>query len=193
MSASQILLVATLFLWSDFFPPWLNRAIMVSVILFPPLAYLTVFIRPAMRQAWHSLLRDFWMLLVSIAVVFIRLFNPASVLKLTKQVASLKPTPTSVDEWITFCILPFKTCVAATFPIIWTFEKITTYFQPYGRSFPPSFELLFLSYLISLLALLLGAGLQAIFCRPGRATTTLRFFLLGFVLLLAFILFPRAI
>jgi hypothetical protein len=99
--------------------------------------------------------------------------------------------PATVDEWITCCVLPFKTCIVATFPMIWTFEKIVSHFQPYSRVFWPSFELIFQCYLISLLALLFGALLQAIFCRAGRTTTTLRFFLLGFVLLFVSMFMPQ--
>jgi hypothetical protein len=182
----QMLLVVVLFVWSDFFPSWLNRVIAASVIIFPPLAYLTVLARPAMRKAWRDLLLDSLALIFSAAGATARQFRPATVMKLVRLVTSLKPMPATVDEWITFCVLPFKTCIVATFPMIWIFEKIishTAYYRPYGRTFGLSFELLFECYLISLLALLLGALLQGIFCRAGRATTTLRFFLAGLVLL----------
>jgi hypothetical protein len=154
-------------------------------------AYLTVLARPSMRQAWRDLLLDSWALIVSAIVAFVRLFRPATVMKLVRLVISLKPMPATVDEWITCCVLPFKTCIVATFPMIWAFEKIVSHFQSYSRVFWPSFELIFQCYLISLLALLFGALLQAIFCRAGRATTTLRFFLLGFVLLFFSTFMPR--
>jgi hypothetical protein len=182
----QMLLVTVLFVWNDFFPAWLNRFIVVSVILVSPLAYLAVFIHPSMRQAWRDLLRDSWALIISAVAAFARLFRPATAMKLARLVTSLKPTPDTLDEWITFCVLPFKTSVVATFPMIWVFEKIishTAYYRPYGRTFGLSYELLFESYLISLLALFFGAIIQGIFCRAGRAESTLRFFLAGLVLL----------
>ena len=192
----QMLLVVVLFVWSDFFPSWFNRVIVTSVIFVLPLAYLTVLARPAMRQAWHALLLDSWTLMASAAVAFARLFRPATVMKLRRLVTSLKPMPATIDELITFCVLPFKTCVVATFPMIWIFEKIishTAYYRPYGRTFGLSYELLFECFLISLLALLLGALLQGIFCRAGRATTTLRFFLAGLVLLFVLALTHSAV
>ena len=192
----QMLLVVALFVWNDFFPSWLNQAIVVSVILLSPLAYLAVLAHPSMRQAWRNLLRDSWLLIVSVASAFIRLFHPATVIKLMRFIVSLKPMPATVDEWITCCVLPFKTCIVVAFPMIYIFEKIVShspYFRPYGRTFGLSFDLIFESYSISLLALLLGALLQAIFCRTGRATTTLRFFLLGLVLPFVVSLIPRAI
>jgi hypothetical protein len=190
----QMMLLAALFEWSNFFPSWLNRVIVASVILVPPLAYLTVLARPAIRQAWRDLLLDSWALIVTAAVAFARLLRPATVMKLGRLVTSLKPMPATVDEWITLCVLPFKTFIVATFPMIWIFEKIvahTPYFRPYGRVFGLSYDLIFESYLISLLALLFGAILQGIFCRAGRATTTLRFFFLGFVLLFFTMFMPR--
>ena len=138
-----------------------------------------------MRQAWRDVLLDSWTLFVSAGTAFVRLFRPATVMKLVRFVVSLKPMPTTADEWITCCVLPFKTCIVATFPMIWAFEKIHSHFQPYDRVFWPSFELIFQCYQISLLALLFGAFLQAIFCCAGRATTTLRFLLLGLVLRLS--------
>jgi len=112
-------------------------------------------------------------------------------MKLVRFVASHKPMPTTTDEWITFCVLPFKTCVAVTIPMIWAFEKIISHFQPYGRATSPPFQLIFQYYLISFLALLSGALLQAVSCRPGRATTTLRYFLLGIVLLFVSMFIPQ--
>jgi len=187
----QMMLVVVLFVWNDFFPSWLNQVIVVSVILFPPLAYLTLLAKPPVRHAWRDLLLDTWALIVSAVLTFVRLFHPATVMKLGRLVVSLKPLPATADEWITCCLLPFKTCVVATFPMIWTFGKIISHFHPHGRSFSPSFEPVFQCFLISLLALLLGALLQAIFCRAGRATTTLRFFLLGLVLLFFSASMPR--
>ena len=177
------MLIAVLFVWNDFFPSWVNRTILATVILFPPMAYLTVLVRPDVRHAWRDVLLDSGALIVSAVVAFFRLFRPATVVKLARFVLLLKPAPTTVDEWITCCLVPFKTCVVVTFPMIWIIEKIISWFhdsRPYaledGRG-------ILESYLISLIALLFGALLQALFCRSGRATTTLRFFLWG-------ILFP---
>lgn len=192
----QMLLVVALFVWSDLFPSWLNRILVVSVILLPPLVYLTALARPSMRHAWRDLLLDSWVTIVFVVKEFARLFRPATVMKLVRFVVSLKPMPATADEWITCCVLPFKTCIVATFPMIWIFEKIVAhspYFRPYGRVFGLSYNLIFECYLASLLALLLGALLQAIFCHAERATTTLRFFLLGFVLLFISSLIPWAI
>jgi len=181
----QMLLVVALFVWSDFLPSWLNQAIVVSVILISPLAYLTVLAKPVMRHAWRETLRDTLSLIISIIRAFGRLFLPGTFMKLVRFIASLKPVPTTIDGWITLCVLPFKTCIVATFPVVWIFEKIlsyTSYYRPYGRVFGLSYDLIFQFYLISLLALLFGAVIQGIFCRTGRATVTLRFFLLGLVL-----------
>ena len=185
-----MLLVAALFAWSEFFPSWLIRVIVVTAILFPPLAYLTVLARSSIRQAWRDVLLDSWALIVSAVMALARIFRPATVMRLVRVVVSLKPMPTTVDEWLTCCVLPFKTCIVATLPMIWVFQKFTAHFRPYGR-FQPSYELIFQCYLISLLALLFGALLQAVFCRAGRATTTLRFFLLGFVLIFISAFTPR--
>ena len=189
---AQMLLVAVLFVWNEFFPAWLNQVIVTSSIFFVPLAYLTVLTRPSLRQAWRNVLADSWALLVSMVVAFFRLFSPATAMKLVRCVTSLKPVPTTVDEWVTLCVLLFKICIVATIPMIWIFEKIvshSTHFRSYGRTSGLSYELLLQCYLISLLALLLGAMVQGVFCRTGRATTTLRFFLLGVVLLFLFV--PR--
>jgi hypothetical protein len=183
---SQMLLVVALFVWNDFFPPWLNQVIVVSVILLSPLAYLTVLAKPVMRHAWRETLRDTWSLIISITRACGRLFLPSTFMKLVRFIASLEPVPTTIDGWITLCVLPFKTCVAATFPVVWIFEKVlsyTSYYRPYGRVFGLSYDLIFQFYLISLLALLFGAVIQGIFCHTGRATVTLRFFLLGLALI----------
>ncbi len=155
---------------------------MAMVILFPLMAYLTVLAQPSVRQAWRSLLRDCYLFAVSIPPAIARLFSFATVMKLVQIVTSLKPFPETKDDWIALVLLPFKTCIVVTFPMIWVFGKIISYFHLYGRTFWLSYELIIQCYLISLLALLVGALLQSIFCRAGRATTTLGFFLLGFVL-----------
>jgi hypothetical protein len=187
----QMLLIAVLFVWSDFFPSWVNWIIAATVILFPPTAYLTVLAQPSVRQAWRSLMRDCYLFAIIIPPAVVRLFSLATVKELVRFVMSLKPMPNTVDEWITFCVLPFKTYVVVTIPMIWTFAKIISHFRPYVRASSPSFQLIFQCYLISLLALLFGALLQGIFCRPGRATTTLRYFLLGIVLLFVSMFIPR--
>lgn len=189
----QLMLVMALFVWSDFLPSWINRLIVATVFLLPLLAYLTVLARTSTRQAWRNLLMDSGVFAVSAGRALGRLFHPDTAMKLARFMASLKPVPNTVDEWITFCVLPFKTCIVATFPIIWIFEKLVSYshyYRPYGRTFGLSFEIIFEGYLFSLLALLLGAMLQAIFCHTGRATTTLRFFLLGLVLLFVLTFIP---
>jgi hypothetical protein len=183
---AQMVLVVVLFAYSDIFPSWVNRVIVLSVFFFPLLAYLTVLARPSIRHAWHDLILDSWSFIVCVVRAIGNLFRPATAMKLVYFVGSLKRIPATIDEWITLCILPFKTCVVTTFPLIWIFEKIlahTTYYQPYRRSFGLSYQLLFECYLISLLALLFGAVIQGLFCKPGRVTTTLRFFLVGLVLL----------
>lgn len=190
----QIALVAALFAWSDVFPQWLSCVIVTAVIVVSPLAYLTVLLKPAMRQAWREILQDCWMMTRDIVMAFIHLFRPATAMKLVRVVTSLKPVPTTVDGWITLLALPFKTCIVTVFPLIWLFERIashSSYFRPYGRTFGLSYELLFECYLVSLMGLLFGALLQGIFCRAGRATVTLRFFLLGIVLLFILTSIPR--
>ena len=186
----QLTLMVALFVWNDCFPSWVNRIIMAVVILIPPMAYLTVLAQRSVRQEWRNLLRDCYVFALTIPPAVVRLFSLATVKRLAAFVMSLKPMPNTVDEWITCCVLPFKTCIVATFPLIWAFEKIVSHFRPYDRTSSPSFELIFQCYLISLLALLFGALLQAIFCRPGRATTTLRYFLLGIVLLFVSMFIP---
>ncbi len=192
----QMLLVVALFMWSDFLPSWLNQAIIVSVILVSPLAYLTVLTKPAMRAAWRETLRDTWALNISIIRACGRLFLPSTFMKFMRFIASLKPVPTTIDGWITVCVLPFKTCIVATFPMIWIFEKFISnfsHFRPYGRTLGLSYEPLVECFLISLLGLLIGAFLQALFCRAGRATVTLRFFLFGIILICVSLIFPQAI
>jgi hypothetical protein len=180
----QMMLMVALFVWNDCFPSWVNRIIMATVILFPLMVYLTVLAEPSVRQAWRSLLRDCYLFAVSIPPAIARLFSFATVVKLAQIVASLKPFPETKDDWIALILLPFKTCIVVTFPMIWVFGKIISYFQLYGRASWPSYELIFQCYLISLLALLVGALFQSIFCRAGRATTTSLFFFVGFALLL---------
>ena len=155
------------------------------------MAYLSLLAKPSFRQAWRWVFQEFYRFALSIPSAFKYWFSFRTVARLVRLVLSLKTFPESMDGWIALCLLPFKTCVVATFPIIWAFEKINSFFQPYGKTSWPSFELVFQCYLISLLALLLGALVQAIFCRAGRATTTLRFFTLGFVLLFVSALMPR--
>lgn len=192
MIAGQTMLLFVILKWSDYFPSWLNR-ILVLVILISPLAYLTVFIHPSMRVALRDLALVLWALIFSIVTALIRLLHPATVVKLARFVVSLRALPATVDEWITFCVLPFKTCIVATFPMIWIVGEITSHFHKYGRNYSAAYPLVFQCYLISLLALLLGALLQAVFCHAGRATTTLRFFLLGLVLPFGLALFSRVI
>lgn len=182
----QVLLVFALFTWSNLFPAWLNRVIVISVIPFPLLAYLTAFTQPSIRRAWLNMLRESRTGIVYVIRAVSRLIHPATVVKIARYVASLRPMPVTVDEWITLCVLPFKTCIVATFPLIWAFEKVlshTAYFRPYGRTFGLSYESVFECYLVSLLGLLLGALVQRVFCQAGRATKTLRFFLLGLILI----------
>ena len=187
----QLTLMVALFAWNDCFPSWANRMIMALVILIPPIAYLTVLAQPSVRQAWRSLLRDCYLSAVTIPPAVVHLFSLATVKRVVILVMSLKPMPNTVDEWITCCVLPFKTCVVATIPMILVFAKISSRFRLYNSANSPSFELIFQFYLISMSALLFGALLQAIFCRPGRATTTLRYFLLGIVLLFIPMFMPR--
>jgi hypothetical protein len=46
-----------------------------------------------MRQAWRNMVLDSWTLIVSAVVASIRLFRPATVMKLVRLVVSLKPMP----------------------------------------------------------------------------------------------------
>lgn len=182
----QAVLLIALLNWCDSFPFWLNRIFVVSVILLPVLAYLIVLSHPSILQAWHDLLLDCWQQTLSASRAFSQLLHPATIIKLMRLVGSIRLMPATIDEWITFCVLPFKTCIVAAFPIFWLLEKTTSpavNSRPYGRALGLSYELLLECYLISLLALLSGALIQAICCRAGRATTTLRFFLLGLILL----------
>jgi hypothetical protein len=168
--AGQLILVVALLSWNDIFPIWLNWGIGVSVVLFPPMAYLTVLVRPSVRHAWHDLLSDSWLLIGSITRAFFRLFRPSSLMKLARFVASLKPMPDTADGWVTLCVLPFKTCVVATFPLIWVAAKIVShraYHHPFGRTVELPVNLLLECYLFSLLGLLLGALLQTIFAGQG--------------------------
>ena len=185
----MLLVVASLFcalFWSDIFPARFCQVILTALVLVSPLVYLAVLAKPIMRLAWRQMLRDTLALIISITRAAGRLFLPSTFMRLVRFIALLKPAPTTLDEWITLCVLPFKTCVAATFPVIWVFEKVLSYFsyfRPYGRTFGLSYELLGECFLFSLLGLLIGALVQALFCRAGRVTVTLRFFLLGLVLL----------
>jgi hypothetical protein len=114
----QVMLIATLFVWGDFFPSWVNRIVVATVVLFPPMAYLTVLAQPSVRQAWRSLMRDCYLFAITIPPAVVRLFSLATVKELVRFVMSLKPMPNTVDEWITFCVLPFKTYVVVTIPMI---------------------------------------------------------------------------
>ncbi|HEX5398405.1 MAG TPA: hypothetical protein VFY06_05085 [Verrucomicrobiae bacterium] len=191
--AGQLVLVAALCAFSDSFSAWLNWLVAITVIALPPLAYLKVLASPSMRREWRELLADSWKFFFSVSVAFARLFRPATFAKLARIVVSLKPAPNTVDEWITCCVLPFKAWVVLTFPTIWLVEKIVTWIQPHHGGSRPSFDVVIQWYLISLLGLLFGALLQALFCRPGRAFTTLRFFLWGIASLLILALVPRLI
>jgi hypothetical protein len=184
------------FFWSDFFPARFCQIIVLWVLFFSPVVYLAVLAKPIMRVAWRELLRDTLLFVFSAVRAFSRLFLPSTFIKLVKFIASLKPAPTTFDEWIALCVLPFKTCVIVTFPMIWIFQKIMSHsssFRPYGRACGISYELLAGCFLFSLLGLLLGALLQAIFCRTGRSTVTLRFFLLGVIFIFVSMIFPQAI
>jgi hypothetical protein len=184
------------FFWSDFFPARLCQIMTLWALFFSPVVYLAVLAKPILHIAWRELLRDTLLFIFSAVRAFGRLFLPSTFMKLVRLVASLKPAPTTFDEWITLCVLPFKTCVIITFPMIWIFQKImshSSYFRPYGRAYGISYELLAECFLFSLLGLLLGALLQAIFCRSGRATVTLRFFLLGVIFIFVSMIFPQAI
>ena len=170
------------------------QAVLLWSLFLSPLVYLAVLAKPIKHIGWREPLRDAWALTASILRTFGRLFLPSTFMKLVRFVASLKPLPTTVDGWITLGVLPFKTCIAATFPVIWIFEKVlvnNAYFHPYGRVFGLSYDRIFQFYLISLIALFFGSVLQGIFCRAGRATVTLRFFLVGFVVLFFVALMPR--
>ena len=196
MFVGQVMFMAALFVWSDILPLWASRIIVATVILFPPTAYLTVLAQPSVRRAWVGLFRDFYLFALSIPPALKYWFSFRTVAILLRSVYTLRVLPDSLDGWIALGLLPFKTCIVATFPIIWIFEKIASHsssFRPYGRTLGLSYESIFQIYLISLLALFLGALLQSIFCGAGRATTTLRFFLLGLILPLVLALMSRAI
>ena len=170
---------------TDLFPSRFCQAIALWALILSPLVYLAVLAKPIMSIAWKQLLWDIWSIVFAIIRGCGRLFSPMTFIKLVRFIATLKPVPTTNDGWITLCIMPFKTCVVATFPVIWIFEKAlsyTSYYRPYGRVFGLSYDHIFEFYLISLLALLFGAAIQGLLCPTGRATVTLRFFLLGLVL-----------
>ncbi|HEY4415035.1 MAG TPA: hypothetical protein VGO57_05020 [Verrucomicrobiae bacterium] len=193
---TQMLLLVAVFIGRDFFPSWLSRIIMVMAILFPPITYLYTFTRAPIRRAWHDLLRSFWKLFISMLRAIARCFHPATIKQLFRLVTSLQTAPTTADEWITFGVLPFKTCVVITFPLIWLFNTIISHssnFPYYSRAGGLSYQFLYECYFISLLGLLIGALLQSLFCPAGRVTVTLRFFLLGLILLFGATLFPQGV
>ena len=179
----QMMLMVALFVWNDCFPSWVNRIIMATVILFPLMAYLTVLAQPSVRQAWRSLLRDCYLFAVSIPPAIARLFSFATVVKLVQIVTSLKPFPETADDWIALVLFPFKTYIFVAFPFVWLCVKFATLFHPVGRELGDVLFIIYLGYLFSIAILILGSLLQALVCRSGRATQTIYFILLGFVLL----------
>ena len=95
------------------------RLFAAIAILFTPLAYLVLLKQPPVRAAWLYLFKDFVRFLAVITPAIIHLFSYQSVKQMVRAVISLKKFPDTLDEWITFCVLPFKTCIIVTFPMIW--------------------------------------------------------------------------
>jgi hypothetical protein len=177
----QLMLIAAFFIWNDSIPSLINRIIAAAAIIFPVIAYLTLFAQPSVRQAWRWVFREFYRFALSIPSVLKYWFSFKTVVRLARLVRSMKTFPKSLDGWLAFCLLPFKTYIVVTIPFIYISLKIYALFHPLRRETLESGDIFLEGYLISFLVLLLGALLQALICRAGRATQTLGIFLLGII------------
>ena len=185
----QVLLIAALFVWNDLFPSWVNQIIVITLIFFPPLAYLTVLAQSSVRQEWRWLFRELYLFALLIPPAMKHLFSFRTIVSLARLVRSMKPYPESLDGWVTLCLFPFKTYIVVAYPFTYISMKLFLLFSPMRREFWGLGEIIVEGYLLSLVILLLGALLQALICRAGRATQTLGIFLLGIIIL--FVLFGR--
>jgi hypothetical protein len=177
----QLILMVALFVWYDCFPSWVNRIIMAAVILIPPMAYLTVLAQPSVRQSWRWLFRELCLFALLIPPAVKQLFSFRTIANLAHLVRSMKPYPESLDGWIALCLFPFKTYIVVTIPYIYISLKIYALFHPLSPGTLESGGVFLEGYLLSFLVLLLGALVQALICRAGRATQTLGIFLLGII------------
>ena len=177
----QLILIAAWFLWNEAIPSWINYVIAATVIIFPVIAYSTLLAQPSVRQAWRWLLREFYLFALLIPPALKHWFSFRTVVSLVRLVRSLKTFPESLDGWIALCLLPFKTYIMVTIPIIFISLKICARFYPLRRGTLESGGIFLEGYLLSFLVLLIGALLQALICRAGRATQTLGIFLLGII------------
>jgi hypothetical protein len=100
----------------------------------------------------------------------------------------MKVLPGTRDEWVALVIFPFKGYVAMGVPVLlvgrFWFRRHN---PPYIRC-PEATYGVCQGYFLCVVALLLGALVQAMFCRRGDATRTLLF--LGLALLILTALYP---
>ena len=98
----------------------------------------------------------------------------------------MKTLPDTTDGWIALVLFPFKTYVVAAFPFLllcrWCKEMIQPRFYGYPEE---ATQCVSTGYVLCVGVLLCGAAVQAIGCRPGSATRTVAFVLLGLLFLKA--------
>jgi hypothetical protein len=180
----QMILVASLFAFSEHFSLWVLRIMIAAALLLPVVAYLTIFVQPLVYRAWRSALLELWHWGTSYIVAFLKCFRPKSIVRLCRLVVRLRAFPVTSDERAALLLFPFKVFVLMALPFLWLSCSIVRLVEPQLRyvRFPEAILPITECYVLCLGILLIGALLQALFSRRGRSTQTVFVFLVGIAL-----------
>jgi len=175
----QTSLIICLFVWGEDLPPWIDRVIVVAVFGLPLVAYLTVLAQPSVRDNWGSFLRGLYQGVISIPSIVKSFFTFTTITSLVRFVISMKTFPETRDGWIALPLFPFKAYVVLAFPFVYICLKLRAAFHPIALQSSEVGGVIILGYVYSITVLLVGALIQALVCRSGRATNTICFILYG--------------
>jgi len=181
----QMMLVAALFAFNEHFPPWVLKIMVAAALLVPLVTYLTILAQPPVHRAWHSALRELYLLGAFSITALLACFSLKSILRLCREVVTLRVFPATSDERVALLLFPFKVFVLGALPFLWLSCSLVRWVEPRPRylRFPEAIFAISEGYVLWLGILLFGALLQALFSRRGHPVQTVSVFLVGVVFL----------
>jgi len=179
----QVVLIAILVAFVDYFPSWLTRLLLTGAVLLPMVVFFRTIRQPAVYQAWHSALRETWEFGLAGPVSLWRCLSVRNLVRVWQAIVALKVFPDTGDAWGALLLFPFKVYVVMAMPFLWLARLAIRLIDPqfaYLR-FPEATYAISQVYVLCLAVLLVGALVQGLFSRRGRSSSTVLVFLLGVV------------
>jgi hypothetical protein len=181
----QMILIASLLAFDEYFSPWVLKVTVATAFLLPIAAYITIVAQPSVYHAWYAALREVYVFGLSCITAIWSCLRISSAKRVWHFVATLPVFPSTADGWVALSLFPFKLYVLMALPFLWLFCHLMHLVGPRfaHMRFPEATFAISEGYVLCLAVLLFGALMQALFSRRGRSHQTVLVFALGVFLL----------